>query len=633
MTKIEQLREILAYVNDQNRSSLGVALSARHQTALTKFVEKDLLLRELIHRQKYLAKEIWDFAKSRGEAFFKHFITSLYVEFDYAKESHHESLSIISRVKKLRLRRVEKVYYLHFLLALLRAELETCPELWQAVDELEKFRTLLVRHFENRLTIRTLKASPLILKGAVNDATFESSISQDKIDGLVKLKTEHEELVRLIEHHKNSESITFLNKASARSRKNNQNRTQEISDVTDNFLTVQPEKVEKNSSEAQPLWIDRLDAHLTDEFRYHLKESITNTVWSDICHGDFGDTIKFFEYFDGLIQIVYDFREKPSQLRSYLEELNPTSIEYSPGGIAHKAAKSYLPVLRQQEFLLNALSIVIGNRCITDHSLRIPSSIMNGLVQKKVSAAIRTIGTMTKESAWQRLANRVDQHRSIIAKANEVVIFLTAVLEKHNLRAGDDRRDTLLFMREQLEIPYDDLARNSGRPLNVFGSDTTLQSFCASLYYEYHRLIELARLEQFEHKIPAGNDDPIHKLTQVDEGDADIYEGVEIEENPPTMRRKVLLLLGMTFGKFELPQEIVKTKASEVFHPLVGGNKQNFYALLLHPTRCKSGARAIRSLCDDLHFVRNELSKVGLTENAASAISEIEALIEEMEEE
>lgn len=159
MSKFDQISEVLKYVNTQRSSSLGARMSARYQTVLSKFVEKDLQLRELIHRQKYMAEEVWRFCETRGEGFFKYFLTLVYQEFDFGKENHYESLNTVARVKRLRLKRLDKLYFIHFLLTLLKAEEDRQPELYEPIREIEKFRGLLLRHCEKRLEMLTFKAN------------------------------------------------------------------------------------------------------------------------------------------------------------------------------------------------------------------------------------------------------------------------------------------------------------------------------------------------------------------------------------------------------------------------------------------------------------------------------------------
>src|SRR5260221_4783528 len=268
--------------------------------ALTRFVEKDLKLGELIHRQKYLAGRILQFCEGRDDGFFGQFLILVYREFDFAFENPQESLNTVLRVRRLRLKASDRLNFIHFLVALLRAALDAQPRLIQAIDELEKFRTLLIRHCEKKLRNRATKAGFKAI-GAFriaqnSEENVERSFSQNEIDVLVELKNQHEELRRMVADHKTMEDLPFLNRAMPAPKKHSSLLQNNIREVKDHSLPVSSEQVDtKRSTKNEPLWIEKLDACLTDQFRHQLHETMTNTQWVVVGHGSWGNRLKFFE--------------------------------------------------------------------------------------------------------------------------------------------------------------------------------------------------------------------------------------------------------------------------------------------------------------------------------------------------
>ena len=381
---------------------------------------------------------------------------------------------------------------------------------------------------------------------------------------------------------------------------------------------IQPEKTER-SGKYEPLWIQRMDACLTDQFRYQLNEARIYTQWADVGHGEWSDPIKFFEYLDRQVQIVYDCKEKPSQLRAHLDCVNPSSHPYPQGGLARQVAIDELPILRQQIFLLNALSIIVKKRCKTDENLLIVSTVLTDLLHRKISHVLRNIGTTSENDDWYSLANLVDRKSTISEKALEIALFLGQVIDKNNLKDEGDTRDPILFMREQLETPYFVITRNNNQIVNAFADNWKLHCTCATLYYEFHRLSALARLEHFDHKSPLQSE---NSIVENDENEA--------EGQQASLRRRGLALLCLAFGRPEIPVELVAKRVEEVFHPLLGGNRKNLYDFLRNPTYNTGSTRSIKKLCDDLHFVRDGLGKLGLSNQIVNAISEIDFLIDDL---
>lgn len=255
------------------------------------------------------------------------------------------------------------------------------------------------------------------------------------------------------------------------------------------------EQASSENQQREPLWIERLDACLTDEFRFQLNEIMTRTYWSEVNHGTWDDPINFFEYLDRQVEIIYRLKDKPSLLRSHFESINPSLQPYPQCGSTSIVARANLPVLRQQVFLINALNIIIKKRFENNQSLRLALSVLKKLLHQKIIETLNTLGEMVKNPEWNYLANRVGRYGNLKGKADAIYLFLSETIEKNNIKSNTDRRDTLLFMQEQLEIPYEVIIQNNNKITTAFGDNKNLENHCASLYYEYYRLIVLASLE------------------------------------------------------------------------------------------------------------------------------------------
>jgi hypothetical protein len=107
-------------------------------------------------------------------------------------------------------------------------------------------------------------------------------------------------------------------------------------------------------------------------------------------------------------------------------------------------------------------------------------------------------------------------------------------------------------------------------------------------------------------------------------------------DNPAeaSWRSRILALLLLTFGRLDVPEDVQKAKAIEFFLFLTGGkNKQKIKEIVINPTAVIPTSKTSKKhLCSDLHIVREQFSRLGMSKSAQSVISEIECLIEELEE-
>lgn len=385
------------------------------------------------------------------------------------------------------------------------------------------------------------------------------------------------------------------------------------------------EQAPSENRKPEPLWIERLDAFLTDEFRFQLNELMITTYWSQVRHGAWSDPINFFEYLDRQVDIVYQLKDSPSLLRSHFALINPSLQPYPQSGLVSKVmADNNLRVLRQQVFLINALHIIIKKRFESDKSLRIPLSIFNELLHSKIIASLITYGKRVKDPQWNHLAHRVERYGTLKDKANEIHVFLSEAIEKSNIKGSADRRDTLLFMREQLPTPFQGNPDNS-KVLNAFEENKDLMSLCSALYYEYYLLVALNGLEGLEQKDPTGK-------TQSQSNDE---EREATHKQLLSARQNVMFLLSLMYGTLEVPGEVNKKELSNFVEYLKTIDCSNIYKYVCNPINAKpESTKERQSRIKDIQSVISALKSLkinpgrwkGIEKNIKNLEDEIQSI-------
>jgi len=285
-------------------------------------------------------------------------------------------------------------------------------------------------------------------------------------------------------------------------------------------ITKDPDKVgssqaiaTQSEQVAEPPWHERLDACLTDEFRYELDKLLSSGVWTEVKHGLWVDRIEFFKYLDWQVGLAYLFRKSPIKLKTHFSSLNPTGQQVNnTGGPAADFARLHLPLNRQQVFLLNAVRLIIENRDNTEPELRRAGKIISELLNHKIGETFRFLADLTGNRELYDLSNVIDAQPKLKDKANATIRFLGEVLSTNGLMKPGNLQETLLFVKKQRETPPE---LNTDQVLvhqNAFKGDFALESYCNALYWEAWRLLELATLEGLEHK---------HQVAEVEENQKD----------------------------------------------------------------------------------------------------------------
>lgn len=295
-------------------------------------------------------------------------------------------------------------------------------------------------------------------------------------------------------------------------------------------------------SESSKTWLEKADEKLVDEFHYGLLEIAINSLWNtDI--GSWVDILLFFDYFESQIEIISNLRKQPLHLRSYLQMLNPSDLPRVMAGTSKRLAQSNLPINRRKVFLFNALSIKFENLLKFDSSLQLVVKILKELLCEEIFISIRFLGDGIGDSRLHLLANQVRQFVSLKKQATIIINFLTEIIESSGIKDVSDDRDTLLFMREQLEIRCKGIDENKNRVLSAFGDNHQLKELCLLTYYEFFRINSLANLEGLQHLDLSTKNDNKLKTQGIVEVSAEIgkhEEEKKTQSYPPSYRKSII---------------------------------------------------------------------------------------------
>lgn len=186
---------------------------------------------------------------------------------------------------------------------------------------------------------------------------------------------------------------------------------------------------------------------------------------------------------------------------------------------------------------------------------------------------------------------------------NEIVFSVTYQIENvlEFIETIDNYRDRLSFVLNLKSRAQHDLRQNR--------FDLIRKPFLEGVEIEILKYKELIQLPS-ESKKAVKNDDEF------------------------SLRRKIFILMLLTFGRLDKPDGIVQERFVDFFRDLIGGGDvTKIRKAISNPTGYKESKREIISLLDDLNFVRDKLGKLGFTEEIDRIKNEVEFIIEDLEEE
>src|SRR5437870_5258232 len=205
--------------------------------------------------------------------------------------------------------------------------------------------------------------------------------------------------------------------------------------------------------DAEPLYIEKVDSYLTDQFHQGLME-VTEGLWGDVMNGVWYCHLEFFKSLHSQYDQIVELRSKPSQLRSYLEHLNFSGRQGSPGGLRAEYVKSWMPIWRQRVFFLNAVYLILTHRVAENPELNSLLSIVKQFLHRQILTVFSFLETDLQKGLFAPLTNHLESLIETREKVAFLVSTLAASLDGYGFdshEAGDWYKQRVLFRTHALK--------------------------------------------------------------------------------------------------------------------------------------------------------------------------------------
>jgi hypothetical protein len=233
-------------------------------------------------------------------------------------------------------------------------------------------------------------------------------------------------------------------------------------------------------------YLEKLEGYLIDEFHLGLSQVIQG-IWADVLHGDWHDPLDFFKSFRAQVEHVMRLRDKPLQLKLYLEHLNFSGKHGSQGGEAKAFARSWMPIYRQRIFLLNALYLLLRERAAGGVNSKLVISGIRGVLHRQILTVFFFLEHEFETGKFAMLGSQLDPFIETRDKAAYLVKEMATSLQQYGF-APDEvdgwDKQRILFREHALKAK-----------LNEAFEDWGTQRFFNSLHLEIERLLGLIYLE------------------------------------------------------------------------------------------------------------------------------------------
>lgn len=314
---------------------------------------------------------------------------------------------------------------------------------------------------------------------------------------------------------------------------------------------------------AEPTYLERLEGYVTDEFHVGLHR-VLEGMWGEVLHGDWRNHLEFFKSFRAQVEHVVRLRNKPLQLKIYLENLNFSEHHGIQGGLAKKFAESWMPIYRQRIFLLNALYLLFRDRAAGGENLSLVLSVIRDVLHQHILTVFAFLENEFETGAFTALRSRIAPFVETRDKVTFLIKAMAELLEQYGF-APDEvngwNKQRILFRTHALQPRFDEAFK-----------DWPTQRFFNSLHLEIERLLDLTYLESLNHSRDQLPDNPI------DTGGRRTVAGGKPEMNAPTQRDQV-------FISYSHKDKKLFDKLQTSLKPLVRGKKISIW----DDTKIKSG--------------------------------------------
>jgi hypothetical protein len=203
----------------------------------------------------------------------------------------------------------------------------------------------------------------------------------------------------------------------------------------------------------EPTYLEKLESYLIDEFHVGLLR-VTEGIWSEVLHGDWRGPLEFFQSYRAQVDHIMRLRDKPLQLKIYLENLNFSHQPGSQGGLAKEFARSWVPIYRQRIFLFNALYILLKNRAAGGENLSLVLSVVREALHQHILTLFSFREHEFEKGGFESLRRRIDPFIETRDKVNFLVREMADSLQRYGF-APDEvdgwNKQRILFRTHALE--------------------------------------------------------------------------------------------------------------------------------------------------------------------------------------
>jgi hypothetical protein len=232
----------------------------------------------------------------------------------------------------------------------------------------------------------------------------------------------------------------------------------------------------------EPTYLEKLEGYLIDEFHMGLLK-VQEGIWSEILHGDWYCQLEFFKSFRTQIDQVVGLRDKPLQLKIYLEHLNFSGKYGSQGGRAKEFASSWMPIYRQRIYLLNALYLLLRDRAASGENLSLVVSGIRDVLHQHILTVFSFLENEFETGGFAALRNQIEPFIETRDKATFLIKEMSNSLQQYGF-APDEvtgwNKQRILFRKHALEPRFNEAFKDWGT-----------QRFFNNFHLEIERLLGL----------------------------------------------------------------------------------------------------------------------------------------------
>lgn len=265
---------------------------------------------------------------------------------------------------------------------------------------------------------------------------------------------------------------------------------------------------------------------MTDEFHVGLLR-VLEGIWSEVLHGDWRHHLEFFKSFRAQIGHVMRLRDKPLQLKIYLEHLNFSEHHGMQGGPSKEFAKSWMPIYRQRIFILNALYLLLRDRAGRGENLSLVLSVIRDVLHQHILTVFAFLENEFETGKFTALRSQIEPFVETRGKTDYLVGAMANLLQQYGFAADEVdgwHKQRILFRQHALEARFDAAFK-----------DWPTQRFFNSLHLEIERLLSLIYLETLSH---SGSQVP---GTLANTNDREALAGMNIDMTKTPQRDQVFI--------------------------------------------------------------------------------------------